>query len=159
MNSCWVYLELPLSVSNQLDLLKSTGPSNRGWLASKMVGRVGEVTSSEPKLGKTLAGGHMLTSTLPSSSCCGAGRAWPAALLWLWLRELGSQSQALTPLSAVLVGSRVRCTRNLGLTFKCWDEITTDDREEEKEEGWINCEFCLVAVTHDNKQKITMGSS
>lgn len=129
-----INLELPSRGSNQLHLLKSTGPSNRGWLSSKTFGRVGNVTSPEPTFGKTLAGGHMLTSTLLSSSCCGAGRAWPAALLWLWMRKLGSRSQALNPVKTVLGGSCVRCTRNLGLTYKCRDVIRTDGKEKEKED-------------------------
>lgn len=98
-----------------------------------------KVSSPKPKLGRRPAGDHLLTSTLPSSSCCGAGRTWPTALLWLWPRKLGSQSQTLTD---VLVGGCVRRARNLGLTCKCGDVIATDDKEVERQDEWMSCVLC-----------------
>lgn len=95
-------------------------------MTEKCLSEQRKVSCLKPELGRRPAGDHLLTSTLPSSSCCGAGRTRPTAVLG---RKLGSQSQTLT---AVLVGGCVRRARNLGLTCKCRDVIATVDKEVEK---------------------------
>lgn len=138
----------------QLGFLKNTEPPNRCWLSSKVADGVYKVTSWSQNL-QTLAGGHMLTSTLSSSfSSCGCGRAWPTALLWLRLGKLGCQSQASTPVSTVLAGCCVRCTGNPGLAYKCRDIIATDDKGGKKEEEGINDDFFFVSVINYNRQKM-----
>lgn len=86
-----------------------------------------KISNPEPKLGRRLACGHMLTSTQPLSFC-GAGRTWLTALLWRW-------TGAIILVSPVLVARCDRCSRNTAVTRKCL--ISTNNKKIKKKNAWI----------------------
>lgn len=103
--------------------------------------------------GRTAAETIFLTSSLPSSSRCRAGRGWSAAALWLRAGELGGQTGTWRwPRTTVPVGRRVRRPRDFVLAYKCGAIATAKRQNEQKNTSDIVSELCVADVLHKNVQ-------